>query len=585
MFDKIRILFTFLLMAIGLNLFAQPVSLQESENVAKNWMLLKTGKHFSVQKTLAPTNEVKNSSDQAQTRIIKLSPNAWVVVSGDDVVQPILGYGESSMDLSSQPPGFKDWIANADLQIKAGLKQSTQTSTATQSNAKKQKIADEWKRLKVDTKTFIDQDLQNRKPTSTVTSSTIQPLLWMGGGSETSGIIWDQSPYYNAKCPFDSRDVSGHAVVGCTATAMSQIMRYYQSPTWGTGSFSYVDPTYGTQYADFGSTSYQWSSMPYQLTNNSSSSEIDAVAILSYHAGVSIETEYGWSWDGAQGGPGSAAIPEAVPNALKNYFGYIESDIYYRNDNLSGWDGWLQAELSASRPLFYAGFNSNGGHAFVLDGYDGSGYYHFNWGWAGSSNGYYSLDNLTPGGNNFTYDQKAVKIVASSAPTPPKPPKPTPSQVTETEVTELYVATFLRAPDAGGLNYWVYDSGLGIQGIASSFFLQPETQAKYPPDTLIGDFVNTVYQNLFNRYPGQAGYDYWVDALYYETIPPSLFILAVINGAQGEDAIIMDNKTRVGEHYANSGQTDPWCAEYVMWYIDETEQSVQDAFNYINNGC
>jgi len=571
----IKIFVLFLLVAVGVQLSAKPVSLEDAQNVAKNWMFLKTGKHFSIQNAPVPATGVNTSGDHAQARIIQLSPNAWVIVSADDIAQPILGYGESPMDPSSPPPGFKDWIISADQQIEAEINKSSQTTSSTQSNVKKNKIDEEWKKLKVDTQTFIDQNLQNEKPTSSTTGGTVKPLLWMGGGSEGSGIIWNQSPYYNDQCPFDSRGENGHVLTGCTATAMGQIMRYYQSPVRGTGSHSYDDPNYGTQSADFGSTTYQWSSMPYQLTSSSSYSEIDAISTLLYHTGVSINTTYGWDI--------SNAYPADVPGALKNYFGYAESQLYTREDYGGDWNSWLQSELGVNRPLFYAGFGTGGGHAFVLDGYDGSGYYHFNWGWGGWSNGYYSLDNLTPGSHDYTGGQLAVKIVASSSPKPPPPPPP--GKVTKTEVTELYVATFMRAPDAGGLDYWVYSSGLGIEGIAQSFFDQPETQEKYPPDTTIGEFVDEVYLNLFNRYSDDAGFDYWVDEIYYGRITPGLFILAVINGAQGSDATILSNKTRVGERYANSGSTDTRCAEYVMWYIDETEQSVQDAFAYIDNGC
>ncbi len=563
---SIKILVFFLLATVGVQLSAKPVSLEEAQNVAKNWMLLKTGKHFSIQNIPVAANGAEINADHAQVRIIRLDPKAWVIVSADDVAQPILGYGESPMDLSHQPPGFKDWISDADQQIEAEVSSGGGAATSTQSNEKKSKIEEEWKRLKVDPATFAEQKKTTASP---VGAAAIAPLLWMGSGNEGGGIIWDQGQYYNAKCPADSGGDNGHVYTGCVATAMGQIMRYYQLPTRGSGSHSYNAPGYGTQSANFGSTTYQWSSMPYQLSSGSNGSQIDAVATLLYHAGVSVDMEYGIY--------GSSAYPNSIPPALKNYFGYSESDLYARAD-LSDWDGWLQRELSAKRPLFYAGYGSYGGHGFVLDGYDGSGYYHFNWGWGGYQNGYYSLGDLTPGGYNFTNDQLAVKIVASSTPLPP-------GNVTRTDVTELYVATFLRAPDAAGLDYWVNRSGLSIEGIAQSFFDQPETQAEYPPGTTIGEFVDAVYWNLFNRSPDDAGFDYWVDELYYGRISPGLFILAVINGAQGQDVTILNNKTRVGEHYANSGVTDIGCAEFVMQIVDETEQSVQDAFAYIDNGC
>ncbi len=110
-------------------------------------------------------------------------------------------------------------------------------------------------------------------------------------------------------------------------------------------------------------------------------------------------------------------------------------------------------------------------------------------------------------------------------------------------VTRLYLATFDRIPDLAGLNYWVYDSGLMLEQVAQSFFDQPETKEKYPPGTTIGEFVNTVYYNLFYREPDEAGFNYWVDELYYGRVQPSEFILAVINGAQGSDKDLLEDRT------------------------------------------
>ena len=114
-------------------------------------------------------------------------------------------------------------------------------------------------------------------------------------------------------------------------------------------------------------------------------------------------------------------------------------------------------------------------------------------------------------------------------------------------VTRLYVATFDRTPDVVGLKYWVNDSGLDLEDIARSFFDQPETKAKYYPDGTIylSSFVDEIYVNLFNRSPDSAGKEYWVDYIMaggFERV--SVFILAVINGAQGNDATILADKTQ-----------------------------------------
>jgi hypothetical protein len=122
--------------------------------------------------------------------------------------------------------------------------------------------------------------------------------------------------------------------------------------------------------------------------------------------------------------------------------------------------------------------------------------------------------------------------------------------VTKQEVTQLYVATFNRAPDATGLNFWV-NSGATIEEIAEIFFMMPETQNKYPEGTTDEEFINAIYQNVFGRDAEQEGLDYWVDVLGSGDSTRSQMILTVIEGAQGVDADVLANKTEVGLYYAD----------------------------------
>ena len=148
---------------------------------------------------------------------------------------------------------------------------------------------------------------------------------------------------------------------------------------------------------------------------------------------------------------------------------------------------------------------------------------------------------------------------------------------TRENVTELYVATFNRAPDSAGLDYWLYDSGLQLEGIARSFFDQPETQELYPEGYDNRNFVKQVYLNLFNREPDSAGWDYWEEELDSGRIPKSEFILAVMNGALGDDAAILHNKEEVGEYFAQKGLNDTDLAKDVMGKIVSDYASVETA--------
>ncbi len=102
-------------------------------------------------------------------------------------------------------------------------------------------------------------------------------------------------------------------------------------------------------------------------------------------------------------------------------------------------------------------------------------------------------------------------------------------------VTRLYIATFHRTPDLEGLKYWIDNSGLELEGIAQSFFDQPETKETYPDTTDIDYFIKSVYLNLFDREPDSAGLEYWHEQLEKGYIKRGQFILAVINGALGDD--------------------------------------------------
>jgi Tol biopolymer transport system component len=155
--------------------------------------------------------------------------------------------------------------------------------------------------------------------------------------------------------------------------------------------------------------------------------------------------------------------------------------------------------------------------------------------------------------------------------------------VTLAEVTKLYVATFNRAPDAAGINYWA-NSGMSIENIAQSFFDQSETQTLYPSGTANSSFVTSVYDNLFNRTPDTAGFDYWVQELDKGLVSKQNFILAVINGALDEDATILTNKQTVGLDFVSKGLDDVTLARNVMANVDATQTSVDSALDLIDSG-
>ena len=154
-------------------------------------------------------------------------------------------------------------------------------------------------------------------------------------------------------------------------------------------------------------------------------------------------------------------------------------------------------------------------------------------------------------------------------------------------VTKLYIATFDRAPDSSGIDYWINSSRLSLEEIAKSFFEQPETTQKYPPNTTEEEFIRSVYLNLFDREPDSAGLEYWKRELKSGNIKRDEFILAVMNGALADDKKLLDNKLEVAEYFIQNGLNDITLAKEIMDIVTVDKSSVDKAKakieNYVNS--
>ncbi len=197
-------------------------------------------------------------------------------------------------------------------------------------------------------------------------SKSVSPLLTTG---------WAQACYYNDSCPDDVNGSCGHALTGCGATAMAQILKYHNYPVNGIGVHSYIDPDYGTITANFENSYYDWPNMPDILNSSSSPEVIAAVAQLMFHCGVSVEMDYaaGSSYSGTT----------SLRNAFYDYFRYSSKAQLIKKSHFSDstWKNMLRKELDEERPVFYCISSGTGGHFIVLDGYSDNDYFHFNWGY------------------------------------------------------------------------------------------------------------------------------------------------------------------------------------------------------------
>jgi hypothetical protein len=379
---KIKILFTVFLCSISSVLIAQSVDINMATAVAKHHMAA-----FSKPSLKSTTNRknfqftsVKATVENNDTLYYILNDTinkGFVIVSADKRAWPILAYStEGSLNEKKQPDAFAAWMENRKQEIELIRKNNLKPD---------EKTSEYWNQLIL--------------KSATLETTSVEPLL------KTK---WDQGCFYNELCPSDSRSTyCGRVPTGCVATAMAQIMKYWNFPTSGTGSHSYLHPIYGNLSADFGTTTYQWSQMPNELTSSN-----DAVAKLMHHCGVSLDTEYGPISSGAY----------VSTDPLVKYFNYssnarlIRKKYYKTND----WLYILKSELDLHHPIWYQGASNECmtfGHAFVCDGYQNNVYFHFNWGWGGVSDGYFYLESLNPNGMDLNSGQAAIiNLFPSSLP-------------------------------------------------------------------------------------------------------------------------------------------------------------------------
>ena len=284
--------------------------------------------------------------------------NGFVIVAGDDRVKPILAYSTSgSFDPQNVSEGFEYMLNSFRSEIQY-VREHNLTATPD--------IVAEWN--SVSNTGSLQQGRQAR--------SVVGPLC------QTT---WNQNFPYNSQCPEDPEGNGGYVYAGCVATAMGQVMKYWDYPEQGTGSHTYNPEGYAQQTANFGETEYHFELMPNALDSLSTEEDYFYIAQFLHHCGVSVDMQYSPN--------GSGAYSYSVLSALPSYFGYsCDTDL----PTLSFWgfslytnEQWAQmlkdGGLDENIPLYYSGSDDNGagGHAFVCDGYDENDYFHFNWGWSG----------------------------------------------------------------------------------------------------------------------------------------------------------------------------------------------------------
>ena len=306
--------------------------------------------------------------------------NGYVIVSGDDRFAEVLGYSESgSLDEAEMPDNMRAWLQEYIAEMRY------------------------W-----DSIGYAPSSLSSQPSEIRTQMSAIPPLI------ETQ---WNQGAPFNNLCPLDNNDK--RSVTGCVATAVAQIvnfhMQHYNAPTaiiadipaytTKTQGLSVAGVAAGTSLPDKSLLLNSYSGTPTEVQKT-------AVAQLMLYCGTAVQMNYGSS--------ASSASSSAVPKALINYFGFDATARQEKRTNYTyaGWKELIYSELATSRPVYYSGGSSGSAHAFVVDGCDDNGLFHVNWGWGGSSDGYFALSVLNPdddaqigaslSSDGYTMDQCAV---------------------------------------------------------------------------------------------------------------------------------------------------------------------------------
>lgn len=332
---------------------ARTITPSEAACIAANFNGKGEARHIkAVAPTAAPTLVYTERQDGEDLFYIFNRPGrGFIIIAADDKAETVLAYSESSelTSIDAVPENMRAWLAGYALQIKAA--KASPLASAPRHAARQQ----------------------------------VSPMLTTK---------WNQSEPYNNDCPLVNLRAggTGNAVTGCVATAMAQVMRYFRHPDAPRGDLHYdwfhtdKDLVENVTHR-FTGHSFDWDNM---LEDYSVSDVTDAqkaaVSVIMADAAYSVEMQF----DEA----GSTATPQLVPFSMNTYFGYDASAIYeergFHDD--AEWEGLICDELEAGRPVIYTGQAQSGAtHTWVIDGTDGNGMYHINWGWGGWQDGYFAI--------------------------------------------------------------------------------------------------------------------------------------------------------------------------------------------------
>lgn len=359
---KIFLLLFSLMLLLSVSAIAGPRSYQQAKAIAQRqaaMLGIEMDAEVAASAKVAPRMSVSSAVSPSATCYYVFAngeDKGFTIVSGDDRMPEVVGYSaQGTYDPDHLPANYVGFMKAYQETVEALLKGDAQVSGGLAE-------ARQWRAERA-------------------SSAAVAPLL--------GSIKWNQREPYNNMCPLYNG--TNRSVTGCVATAMAQVMMYYQYPKKLKSTIEgYTTKTYKINVPNiYSGATYDWDNMlPDYSKSDYSSAQADAVAKLMYHCGAAVKMDYG---------PSSGA--NVTPTILATYFGYdadLMQDLTRTVFTLQQWMTLIDNELKAKRPILYSGKSSDGGHEFVCDGSDGNGLYHINWGWGGYQDGYFDLTILQP---------------------------------------------------------------------------------------------------------------------------------------------------------------------------------------------
>lgn len=319
---------------------------QISQNAA-----LSAARKYSRTGQVAPAKNLRSDKTNNAPYYAFNLEQGYVIVSGDDEMTELVGYAENGFfDAENVPPQMQLWLDGYAEYVAA----------VQSGKAKARKI------------------LLSDSP-----SVVVEPLVTTK---------WNQDAPFNNFAPeyTDDNNNTQRCATGCAATAMAQIMKFHNWPEQGVGHYSYEHQSFGTISSNFSEHVYDWTNIIDRYNNGEYSNvQADAVALLMKDCGVSLNMNYG---------PVSGASIYSYTPAFKNYFRYSSRTVNRSGCETAEFTKIITDELQEGRPIIYCGTGEDGGHAFVVDGYDTNYFLHVNWGWGGYSDGYFDMNYMDPAG-------------------------------------------------------------------------------------------------------------------------------------------------------------------------------------------